>query len=180
MPTRTTTCLTALALCAATGATAETLNPIDVADMSRGEFVDTYLSHYTSQLEWTREAFARVGDGYEEFVDADAPLSDLERAVPGCLYDAADSPEAKQQLGMQLAVAQMMGEKVRADADIDYVDVVYGGLADEIEGYEPTQGMATMMQACKAPQAAMQRMSFTQDTWKMIQSEAVERGYVDP
>lgn len=168
-----------IAACAtilATGAAAQDLTPVDVGEMSKAEFEAAYLQSYEDQLDWTKTAFARIDAGFGQFIDAESPLSDAERAIPGCLYDAADSPAKKEQLGLQLAAVQYLGETVRSDSQTDYIDVAFG----EMTGFQPGQEMASLMQACNVMAATRSRMSLSSEAWQVMQEGAIERGYIEP
>ncbi|MAM63080.1 hypothetical protein [Maritimibacter sp. UBA3975] len=171
--------ISAAALCVTTVATAQDLTPLDVGAMSREAFVERYVTSYEEQLDWTKEAFRRVDPAFAGNVDAEAPVNEAERAVAGCLYDAADSDAKKEQLGLQLAMVARLDEMIEADPALDYVDVVFGGVMEEIEGFQPSQDLASMMQACNATDAAMQRMTLSPEVFAALQEEAVSRGYLE-
>jgi hypothetical protein len=170
----------AVILCAATAAPAQDLAPVDVAGMSREAFTERYVESYAAQLDWTKEAFARVDPAYAENVDARTPVNDAERAVAGCLYDVADSDQKKEQLGLQLAMVARLDEMVEADPDLDYVDVAFGDVVTDITAFDPSQELGAMMQACNATQVAMQRMDLSPEIFAVLQDKATERGYIEP
>jgi hypothetical protein len=158
---------------------AQDIEPVDVGEMSRDDFVALYLDSYEAQLDWTKEAFARVEPEFAQNVDADGPITDTERAIPACLYDAADTEAKKEQLGLQLATVARLGEIVASDPSVDYVDVTFGDVIETV-GFQPSQDLASMMQDCSATQAAMQRMSLSTEVFEVFQGEAISRGYLEP
>ena len=159
---------------------AQELSPVDVGSMSRNAFIDAYLTAYENQLAWTKTAFSRVQDGFEANVDTDAPLSETERAVPGCLYDAAETAEEKEMLGLQLAMTAALAETFKEDQDVDYVDVAFGDLKDQLGAFDPSPSLVSMMQSCNVIQVAQGRVKMTPDFWAALEREATERGYVEP
>ncbi len=149
---------------------------MELASLSRSDFLAEYESRYANGVEIQKEMLVRLSPELEDAYDT-GPVTPEETAGFACLYDTMDEAGELQALAKQILSYDIMRDRIESDPEFDIVTMMFDDEFQTAFTNDISDEVFAAMSDCELVSLGSRRFDMSPEVWAVIGQAAEERGY---